>query len=226
MRNTLLFTFFSFSLITRTFGQAAPVDLRVTGNINIDASGTSYTGSYNTVPAAAGSINLMGDIQFTGSNSWIFHTPNDGRTALYLAPNSTWTRQTRFDGNGDVAFSQRVFIGDISSPGTLGTNNQPLAVGGKVGARAVYVVAPTAPWPDYVFAKAYRLPPLREVARFVAANHHLPEVPSAATVRAEGLDLGRMDALLLKKVEELTLYLLALKQENDALRDRVSKLEN
>lgn len=99
-------------------------------------------------------------------------------------------------------------------------------MGGKLGARAVCVVAPTAPWPDYVFAKAYRLPPLREVARFVAANHHLPEVPSAATVRAEGLGPGRMDTLLLKKVEKLTLYLLELKQENEALRDLVSKLEN
>jgi len=171
---------------------------------------------------------------FTGTNPWILHTPNDGRTSLYLAPANppNWANQTRFDSNGDVAFThniyvgQRLTVGDVSSPGTLGINNLTLAVGGKLGARSMYVVAPTAPWPDYVFAKGYRLPPLREVAQFVAANHHLPEMPSAAAVQAEGLDLGRLDALLLKKVEELTLYLLELKQENEALRARVSKLEN
>ena len=51
-------------------------------------------------------------------------------------------------------------------------------------------------------------------------------MPSAAAVQANGLDLGQMDALLLKKVEELTLYLIALKKENEALAKRVSELEN
>lgn len=99
-------------------------------------------------------------------------------------------------------------------------------MGGSIGARAIYVVAPTAIWPDYVFEAAYRLPPLREVEEFIRANRHLPDVPSAATVQANGLDLGKMDALLLQKVEELTLYLIELRKENDALRARVSKLEN
>ena len=50
-------------------------------------------------------------------------------------------------------------------------------------------------------------------------------MPSAATVQAQGLNLGEMDAVLLRKVEELMLYLLELKQENEALRARVQKLE-
>ena len=81
----------------------------------------------------------------------------------------------------------------------MGINNLTLAVGGKIGARAIYVVAPNVPWPDYVFAPGYRLRPLSEVAQFVQANGHLPEVPSAATVQAEGLDLGATQAVLLKK---------------------------
>ena len=101
-------------------------------------------------------------------------------------------------------------IGDVTTgvPGNLGTNNLILTVGGKIGARAIYVVAPTAAWPDYVFKPGYQLRPLSEVERYVQANRHLPEVPSAATVQAERLDVGEVEALLLKKVEELTLYLI------------------
>lgn len=68
--------------------------------------------------------------------------------------------------------------------------------------------------------------PLREVEQYVQANGHLPEVPSTAAVQAEGLDLGSMEAVLLRKVEELTLYLIELKKENEALQARVGKLEH
>ena len=122
-----------------------------------------------------------------------------------------------------MLFPQRVIIGNI---GIAGIGTLALAVGGKIGARAIYVVAPNVPWPDYVFAPGYRLRPLSEVAQFVQANGHLPEVPSAATVQAEGLDLGATQAVLLKKIEELTLYLLELKQENEGLKERVCILEH
>jgi len=106
-------------------------------------------------------------------------------------------------------------------------NNLTLAVGGKIGARGgVHVVGLGAAWPDYVFQPAYCLQPLAEVAQFIEANQHLPDVPSAAEVQAEGIELASMQALLLRKVEELTLHLIALKRENDALQVRVRKLEN
>ena len=124
-----------------------------------------------------------------------------------------------------MAFSRRVFIGDVSSPGALGLNNTTLAVGGKIGARSIHVVAPTTPWPDYVFQPSYQLRPLPEVERFIARNGHLPDVPSATTVAAEGFDVAETEALLLRKVEELTLYLIELRKENEALKARVSKLE-
>ncbi|APE42809.1 hypothetical protein BOO69_04765 [Sulfitobacter alexandrii] len=62
--------------------------------------------------------------------------------------------------------------------------------------------------PDYVFADDYALRPLAEVRAFIDANSHLPEVPSEAEIRAEGVDLTQMQMTLLKKVEELTLYTL------------------
>lgn len=132
-----------------------------------------------------------------------------------------------------MAFSQRVSIGDVACTpqslctGRLGINGLTLAVGGRIGARGgVHVVGLGAAWPDYVFQPAYCLQPLAEVAQFIEANQHLPDVPSAAEVQAEGIELASMQALLLRKVEELTLHLIALKRENDALQVRVRKLEN
>lgn len=170
-----------------------------------------------------GGVNHDGNFILTGFNGpgWVFHP--SGNQSLYLIPGWDFSKGARFEPSGNVTFFQRVSIGDVSGPGTLGTNNRTLAVGGKIGARAIHVVAPNVAWPDYVFADSYALRPLLEVERFVRANGHLPAVPAAA-VRAEGL--GRMDAVLLGKVEELTLYLIALKKENDALKEWVRKLEN
>lgn len=63
----------------------AQTDANVMGNVNVDG-GAGYT--YSQLPHPAGNINLKGDLLFTGSNAWILHTPNDGRTSLYLTPGS------------------------------------------------------------------------------------------------------------------------------------------
>ncbi|OIN55447.1 hypothetical protein BLX24_30600 [Arsenicibacter rosenii] len=63
-------------------------------------------------------------------------------------------------------------------------------------------------WSDYVFASDYKLRSLSEVERFVKTNKHLPGVPSAEEVVKEGVDMAKMDAKLLEKVEELTLYVI------------------
>jgi hypothetical protein len=80
-------------------------------------------------------------------------------------------------------------------------------------------------WADYVFNDTYKLLPLSSLEKFIQKNKHLPDVPSAADVEKNGIDLGENQALLLKKVEELTLYLIelnkkveALAKENEALR--------
>lgn len=86
--------------------------------------------------------------------------------------------------------------------------------------------------PDYVFGADYALRPLSEVKAFIAENSHLPEVPSAAQIKAEGLDMTEMQLTLLKKIEELTLYTLeqddVIVSQNAAiasLEDRLAELE-
>jgi hypothetical protein len=89
-----------------------------------------------------------------------------------------------------------------------------------------------ANWPDYVFKPDYQLPSLQQVETYIEQNQHLPDMPSAAQIEKEGINLGEMNKLLTKKVEELTLYLIEKdKKEGEQemiiqnLKDRLDKLE-
>jgi hypothetical protein len=87
------------------------------------------------------------------------------------------------------------------------------------------LVIPTG-WPDFVFEKDYNLLPLNEVEQYITENQHLPSVPSAAKVEANGINLGEMNAILLQKVEELTLYIIEQEKQMKELEKRLSKVEN
>ncbi|MES1249192.1 MAG: hypothetical protein ABUL46_00835, partial [Chitinophaga rupis] len=97
--------------------------------------------------------------------------------------------------------------------GTTSTGTMKLAVEGNIGARKVVVTA-SNPFPDYVFSSGYQLTPLDSVARYIRLHSHLSEMPSADSVAKNGLDLGGNQEALLKKIEELTLYII----EQDAAR--------
>lgn len=79
--------------------------------------------------------------------------------------------------------------------------------------------------PDYVFEEGYKLRTLEEVKKYIDENKHLPEVPSAKEMEKTGVSVGEMNMLLLKKVEELTLYLLDLKKENEILKTKIEVIE-
>jgi hypothetical protein len=98
--------------------------------------------------------------------------------------------------------------------------NKKLSVAGNVLAEGV-VVKPQSGWADYVFRENYDLPTLEEVSSFIGRKNHLPGVPSAESVRKNGLHLGEMDATLLRKVEELTLYAIEQKKRADSLAVRL-----
>lgn len=83
--------------------------------------------------------------------------------------------------------------------------------------RAKKVVIELTGWSDYVFDKGYNLPSLQSVKTYIDMNHHLPDVPSAAEVVSNGMDVGEMNKLLMKKIEELTLYLIDSNKQNAKL---------
>ncbi|OKS87296.1 hypothetical protein RG47T_2755 [Mucilaginibacter polytrichastri] len=63
-------------------------------------------------------------------------------------------------------------------------------------------------WPDYIFNPSYHALNLSDIKAYIDKNHHLPEIPSAQEVAKSGINLGEMNTKLLKKIEELTLYLI------------------
>jgi len=81
------------------------------------------------------------------------------------------------------------------------------------------------PWADNVFEADYNLMPLNELKFFIQTNGHLPEVPTTEEVQENGVDLAETNALLLKKIEELTLYLIEQKEETEVLKKELNELK-
>lgn len=100
--------------------------------------------------------------------------------------------------------------------GTTDLRGYKLAVNGNIRAKEVRVEATN--WPDYVFEKNYKVRSLESLEEFIKVNKHLPEIPDKAQVDSQGVELGEMNKLLLKKIEELTLYVLELKKDTELLR--------
>jgi hypothetical protein len=101
-----------------------------------------------------------------------------------------------------------------------------LAVNGKVICEELRVELDQN-WPDYVFEEDYDLMPLSEVEKSIQENGHLPGMPSAAEVEAEGgVDVGEMQRLMLEKMEEMTLHMIELKKENKALQQENRQLNS
>jgi hypothetical protein len=119
----------------------------------------------------------------------------------------------------------------------IGTSNpdELLTVKGKIHTQEVIVDLKGAVAPDYVFEAyfdgastllpEYKMLTLQELAHYIEVNHHLPKIPSAETLGKEGLELKKMNLLLLEKIEELTLYTLEQQAQLVVLKERLTALE-
>ena len=167
--------------------------------------------------------------EYSNTNSNVYHSISkniSGAGPLVFKTNyATWPSTASIfefqGGGGNVAL-------EILNNGNVGigtTNpNYKLEVSGTVRANTFSAISPPS-WPDFVFMKSYKLRTLKEVEQHINEKGHLPEIPSEAEVTENGINLGEMDAKLLQKIEELTLYLIAQNKKIEELEKKMTELE-
>jgi len=156
---------------------------------NAISAGASFAVDADNIPLYL--VNLPVASFDTNSNKPLVYNPSTGTVQYSYWPSG-----------GASAFS--------------GVIDSSLLIRGMLTAREVRLM-PSA-WADYVFDKTYRLPSLYEIESYIKQNNHLPGIPSAAEVKQHGIDMGENQAALLKKIEELTLYI--IEQEKNAQKQR------
>lgn len=127
---------------------------------------------------------------------------------------------TKFHVSGNTLITGRVTIGNP----TLLDQGYELSVVGEIRAREVDVN--NLSWSDFVFKDDYKLPTIIEVEKYIKEKGHLPAIPSAKEVADKGYGLSSMDAKLLQKIEELTLYIIAQEKRSLEQENRIKKLES
>ena len=187
-----------------------------TPTAKLDVNGSTRLGGNTSV---AGNLAVSGNAAV--GNSLV--VSNNANIGAALAVNTTATVGTNLTVNNDATVGNdarvngRLIVGN--PPGTPG--NHTVYVDGSIIATEVKVALQPS-WPDYVFEANYPTPNLNEWEQFIQTNKHLPGVPSAATVAANGgIELGEMNRVLLEKVEELTLLLIGQQKQLDALKAKL-----
>ena len=198
---------------------------------NLDVNGSVFirgTGTYKYNNPG------VGDLQI----GYALATPNTpgSVTRLAIQPYGHTAGPWKFDARdiSGAAFLDIYYGGNgvgsgitMGSDGNVGIGttmpDSKLSVNGVIHAQAVNVNL--IGWPDYVFAPTYKLVPLDTLKSYIKLNQHLPDIPSAVDIERDGVNVGEMLKSQLKKIEELTLYLIELKGENKKLMNRVAEME-
>ena len=107
----------------------------------------------------------------------------------------------------------------------IGTTNptSKLTVAGNINSREVKVTVDAGA--DFVFENNYNLPSLDAVDQYIKENKHLPEIASAEEMKKDGINLSEMNIKLLQKIEEMTLYMIEMKKENENQNEKIISLE-
>lgn len=203
--------------------------VNITGNLTPTANNTAQLGILaNTNSSNGASIFLWNkDLSYPYKNGSVdlcsYGIGGHGIRFVNFDPNTgIWTDNMALTKNGKLIIGTPTTLG---WDGTTAPGNYKLYVAdGILTERVKVAVRTTADWSDFVFDKNYKLKPLLDVEKFIKANKHLPNIPSANEMVKAGNDLGKTDAILLQKIEELTLYMIELKKENEAIKKQLDLL--
>jgi hypothetical protein len=181
----------------------------------LETGGRTGIGTLNPTEAlhVAGNIradNLLLSNQAVISSSGRLHISGD--EILYLLNKSGVTIGKEWGGTGDLRVQGNTTIGPVTS---TPAGYSLYVANGILTEKVKVAIKTSANWSDYVFDKNYQLMPLAKVEKYIQQNKHLPGIPSAAEVVKEGIDLADMNAKLLAKVEELTLYMIEMKKTSE-----------
>jgi hypothetical protein len=204
--------------VTSDYGSSLPEHMRIAANGNIGFGTSSPNDKLDIQGTDIG-------IRMTGSAR--------SRINLTTASQHGWQIEvSETNGNqpaGDLGFTEIGIAGRfvIKKGGNIGIGttspSEKLSVNGNINAKKI-IVTQTG-WSDYVFDKDYKLRSLSSLETFIRENKHLPEVPSAKEVEEKGISVGDNQALLLKKIEELTLYVIELNKANNEMKAEIKQLK-
>lgn len=223
--------------------------LRATGsNSSYTLSGNSVIGhialvnltkgSFNTVLGRGGFYNLKeGDNNICIGYNCAASNVVKANNSIFIGSNITASNTTPSNelniGNWIFGDNGKISIGGRANFTCSDCTDYSLFVKNGIKAEKVKVdIASANGWADYVFKKDYQLQTLEEVEKHITDKGHLPNVPSAKEVEANGINVAEMDAKLLEKIEELTLYSIEqnkqikkLQEENSELKKQSEKIE-
>jgi hypothetical protein len=193
------------------------------GNVGIGTTNPQSRLEINNGDLTLNAANTdAGDLIFTksdGTQLGRIWTQTAGMSGLFLSSGDN-AADIFINENGDVTMglsqaSNLLVNGNVG----IGKANptEKLEVNGTVVAKRIHTTNNNN-WPDYVFANDYSLMPLPVLKTYLKTNKHLPGVNSESEVREKGLDLGENQAVLLQKIEELTLYIIQLNEEVEKLK--------
>ena len=179
-----------------------------TYSLNVDANGNIIEGILGSGGGTSG-WGLSGNAGTNNASQFIGTTDNMG---LVFRTNNITRLSISASGNVGI--------------GTTNISDTAFKLFVETGIHTRKIKVDVSAWPDYVFDKDYELPTLPELDKFIQQNKHLPGVQSSTDAEKNGIDLGNNQTVLLKKVEELTLYLIQMKKENEKMKERIEKLES
>jgi hypothetical protein len=223
-------------VINSNTGGSAAATLTVGSSTTLDQAMYLYYGGTGNTVLGSLKANLVAASGTTGgmnvgvlANAPLSFGTNSNTRMMILGNGNigigTTAPSEKLDINGNIYTNGKILIGQLN---TAAVAPYALAVNGS----AIFTKATVklnANWPDFVFEPTYNLPTLSQVEAYITKHKHLQGVPSATEVKEKGIDLGDNQTILLKKVEELTLYMIELNKkveilakENEALKKKVN----